>query len=196
MTSSDGVQRSSGGRILLFASLAINLFLLGLLVGGWTQGIRILRPDVVGPTIDVPMNPEFNVRRLAQSLPEDTRKKLQAVMRGAAPDFREARRDAVDARRGIYDALNAESFDQDQLEAAFAATRAADEKIRKISHNVFYEFTLQLDDQERALLVQSLENLVRERTMQNRRLNRQGIGERQRQFRDGDRREGRQPDGP
>lgn len=184
MTGKEAVQRSSGGRILLFASLAINLFLLGLLVGGWTQGLRILRPDVVGPIIDMPMNPEFNVRRLAQSLPEDTRKKLQTVMRAVAPDFREARRDAVDARRGIYEALKADPFEQNQLDTAFATVRAADDKLRQISHGVFFEFASQLDQRERAFLVESLEDIVRERAMQNRGFNRRRNGAPRGQFRD------------
>ena len=194
MTKAEGAQRSSGGRILLFASLAINLFLLGLLVGGWSQGMRVLRPDLMQPVVGAPMAGDImNVRRLAQTLPPDMRTKLQDAMRAGAPDFRQARRDAMNARRGIYEALKADPFERDQLESAFADVRVADERLRQVSQNIFFEFASQLDDEERATLVKGLEDVVRDRSMRNRGPNRGRNGGRPGRFRDGNRPPG-QPD--
>lgn len=101
------------GRAVCVASLALNLFLIGYLVG---------RAFDVWPT--KPKRAEAFIERLAARLPERDAEIVRraAAARGLAIDrLAEAARES---RRRVHAALAAEPFDRQGLEAAFEESRA------------------------------------------------------------------------
>ena len=163
-------KRGNAGRILLIVSLAANLFLVGLLLGGWATGFR-----VSGPMAANFMRPNsasvLPVRQLARQLPDDTRQKLHDALIQKRAKNREITQNVRRSRRAVFNALRAEPFDITALDRAFADARRADLAQRELSHQVLLDFLARLDDQERAFVVRMVlntferghENLRRER---------------------------------
>ncbi len=158
----EGKPRSRGGRVLLIGSLALNLFLVGLLVGGWAGGVRILGPVMIQGRAPLFGGAEMDLRQVASMLPEQSRTKLREIMRDAFPEMRPALREGRQARLEINRALQAKPFDVASLGAAFEQSRDADQRVRTLFHETFLEFVGTLDDQEREFLYQAIKNTRRE----------------------------------
>ncbi len=158
----NGPQRSRSGRILLTGSLALNLFLVGLLVGGWVAGVRLMGPGVFGGQAELTGVADMDLREVALMLPEPSRAKLRRVMRQGFGELRPALRHARLARTDTDDALLAKPFDVDQLRVAFEQARNADSRVRALFHQTFLEFVVTLDDQEREFLYQAIKNMRRD----------------------------------
>lgn len=164
MSSNDanGPQRSRSGRILLIGSLALNLFLVGLLVGGWVAGVRLMGPGVFATPGALVGIADMDLRGVASMLPEPSRTKLRRIMRQGLGDLRPVLREAGQARTHIDEALRARPFDLDHLRVAFEGTRNADSRVRTLFHQTFLEFIETLDDQEREFLYQAIKNMRRD----------------------------------
>jgi len=107
--------------IFLIISLAVNLFLVGMIVtavafhkrgGGWSGYNRPF--------------PHFIARR---SLEGDARRKVDEIWRGARPDLRRQIRAAREARRSIRRLLHADTLDKPALERAFSELRTRSEAV-------------------------------------------------------------------
>jgi len=151
MSATDAAGKSRGGRVLLIASLALNLFLVGLIVGGIMSGVRTFRER--GPGFGLSA---MEMREVADMLADETRAKFRESMRDSFPELRQAFRDARQARDGVSEALAAEPFDIDALEDAFATARAADDKVWTLSTGAFTKFVGELDEAEREELVEAI----------------------------------------
>ena len=101
--------------IVLFASLALNLFLGGVMVGG-----------VLAPRQDAAAGPGgfggliANMRQVAAELPPDQQAALHEAMGRHRSEIRQDLVALRDARQATLAALAAEPFDRQAVEAAFA----------------------------------------------------------------------------
>lgn len=164
MSSNDasGPQRSRSGRVLLIGSLALNLFLVGLLVGGWVAGVRLMGPGVFATPGALVGIADMDLRRVAAMLPEPSRTKLRRIMRQGLSDLRPALHEAGRARAHIDEALRTKPFNVDHMRVAFEGARNADSRVRTLFHRTFLEFVETLDDQERQFLYQAIKNMRRD----------------------------------
>jgi uncharacterized membrane protein len=103
--------------VLLVASLAINLAVLGIVAAQYMRKERAVR--LMGPAYN-----ELLPRAFVQALPEARRAEVVAAMRDSRRDFREQRRELRAAALKVADALDAEPFDAAGLDRAVDAYRA------------------------------------------------------------------------
>jgi uncharacterized membrane protein len=148
-------KKSWGGRILLILSLALNLFLVGLMAGGMMWGRY--GPGGMGPAgmgSLTGLSPK-EIRRLASD--EGTREKLHAVMKGTRSEFRPAMRQSFEAHRAIHEALKTNPYDPKALTDAFELSRQADDKMRRLSQDTVEKFVNSLTDEERQSVFKAME---------------------------------------
>lgn len=114
-----GTLRSAWLGAALFASLAVNTLLGGVVLGRETPWLAN-RPHAGGA-------PNFRVEGFAwrvRRLPEDERRRFQAAMRPYRPGIREARQALADARQRLDQTLVAEPYSVPTTLAALAEVRA------------------------------------------------------------------------
>ncbi len=136
-------------RGLLIASLAVNLFLGGVLIGGALIG----RPaHLLGGGFDSLMA----LREAAMALPDDG----PAVLRGA---FLERRGDLFGevrglhaARRDVRAAMTEEPFDPDRVAAAFATLRGQTADLQTLVHETLAQAMADLTPEQRHLFAEAL----------------------------------------
>lgn len=139
-------------RVLLIASLAGNLAVVGL-VGGWSMrgGHGYDDPDGLDP----------RQVRLLRMLPESRHAEARAMMlaeRGALASHRE-RMKAVQA--DIVSVLRAPDFSAARLQAALDARRAASGAVNGVVHGQFVALVARMSPAERAEMADRLEDLAR-----------------------------------
>ena len=130
-----------GLAITLIVSLAVNLFLAGLIVtavvyhkrgGGWAGH-------------DHPF-PHRIARRVLEG---ESRRKVDAIWREARPGLRMRIREVRRARRDIRRLLHADAIDRPALEKAFAAMRARSTGAHNAMHGVIGRIAETLNAEER-----------------------------------------------
>ena len=140
-------------RFLLVASLALNLFLVGMLAGG-----RLAQWPFVG--FDPAAGPGF-VPHLVRSLPPAAR----TLAEDEFADRRTAiRRQVVELRREhrtIYRVLAAEHFDRAALENTLADMRAKVSNLQLSIHQALIDVADQLDAEGRQQMAETLRDLGR-----------------------------------
>lgn len=149
-------KRSWGGRTLLIASLAANLFLAGMIAGNFQRG-----PGIggyrEGPFPMMLMNSPMDFRR-AVTDPE-VGAKLKSTLDESRPQMRSAMRDTVEARRAILASLKAEPLDPQVLSRAFEESRKADDAVRLIAQESIQSFILSLTPEQRQQVIAELEKM-------------------------------------
>ncbi len=137
----------------LAASLALNVFVVGAVVGGRAAGVRLAGPHTEAPAPQgevAPwlgrMNPEGLVRRLPREERRRIARMIGAQVREARPLLLRARQ----ARAEAYRALRAEPFDADAAAAAIAASREADDAVRARGQDVIIAILAELSPEARA----------------------------------------------
>ena len=141
-----------GGRVLLIISLAANLFLVGLMAGGWASGFRFRGP-IASNFMRHNMAPDLRIRQLARQLPDATRLKLHEAMTGTRENNPSVMRHMRQSRIEVFQALQAEPFDVARFEDALKRSRQAELARRELSHQVLLTFLDSLDEQERVFVV-------------------------------------------
>jgi uncharacterized membrane protein len=136
-------------RVLLIASLALNLFVIG------TAGALLTRLYFTSPppvATERPRTAAARIDRLAATLPGEDAAKLRAVFQAREPAV-EATRDtlnrAYDRNRAI---LRAEPFDQAALRAAMAESREARARFDQALHDVIATAAAEMSPAGRAKL--------------------------------------------
>ncbi len=110
-------RRWSWRDVLLVASLAANLAVLGAVAAQYVRNERV--PRLMGPAYN-----ELLPRAFVQALPEARRDEIVAALRHNRREFREQRRELRAAALKVADALAAEPFDAAALDRAVDAYRA------------------------------------------------------------------------
>jgi uncharacterized membrane protein len=151
----------SGVRTALFASLAINLLLVGV-VGG--AAISNLRHDRIAAEKAVARAP--NMRALMDSLPPERAQTIRSDVVKTWREAREERRAARAARIELYRIAGAEPYDAAAVKAAFARMRAADGEVTRQFHEVVADSMAKLTSEERR---EMLRTLARQRLNRDRR---------------------------
>ena len=136
--------------ISLFASLALNLFLVGAILGGFVIGHRLHAMAFMHPQ---PAHPLWNA---ADALPAAHRETYQALLRdqglAVATQIHQARRDRRDAWAG----LNAQPLDADGVNKRLADARALELQARGGVEEKIVAFAATLPPNERAVLAEAL----------------------------------------
>lgn len=136
--------------ILLIASLALNLFLVGTIVGGLVVGqrLRAQRPPPVmaGPALWA----------AAHDLPPEQKAAYRQVLRGEGGEARRQLRAAREARAEAWSGLTDEPFNGDAVRRRLAAARAQDTQARGALEDRIVAFAATLSPDERARFVEGL----------------------------------------
>ena len=144
---------STGVRAILFISLALNLLIVGGLVGARIAGVRFERA-VQGAIVDRMPGP----RAFMQALPQETRAKVRAQMVQSFQESRRMREAARQARVDAFNAVAAEPYDVERVKQAFARLRAADQAAVGVFHdNIAVAFGA-MSREERAAALEALRN--------------------------------------
>ena len=140
----------------LFVSMAINVFILGLIAGRQSIG----RP---GPTVPVgvPLTVDFTFRSIAKALPDDARDALRDGLENRRqqlrPVFFERRRLLQD----VAELMTAEEVDQEALSEAFARVRALSVELQRPIHDTIVEVAPMLSVEERERMVTQFARMER-----------------------------------
>ncbi|HUN51932.1 MAG TPA: periplasmic heavy metal sensor [Candidatus Sulfotelmatobacter sp.] len=108
-----------GARILLVASLAVNLLLIGFLVG------HMLHPpwhERGGP---------LTIEHITGALPPEVRDAVRASLRDRRPQIAERMAAVRQARADVRAAIEAEPFDAQRLQTAFATLRDRSQAVQE-----------------------------------------------------------------
>lgn len=125
--------------IALIASLAVNLFLAGVIVAGLVMHGR-------GPFAERHYPPRWTAER---ALEGESREKVRAIWREARPTLRERIRAVRRARRDIHERLTAPTLDKAALDAAFATFRKRSDEAHAAMQEVFSKIAGTLGAEER-----------------------------------------------
>jgi uncharacterized membrane protein len=149
---------------LLFASICLNLFLIGLMIGGvvpsrhrphWFDQGRYEpgrmagepgprepgpresgRPGMPGMAQALPGGPgaAFAFRQAVQSLAESDRQVFEEIMEGARPELQRAQRELRQARQRVNEAVRADPFDKQSMLKALDDVRQRQQAIQQRLH--------------------------------------------------------------
>jgi uncharacterized membrane protein len=138
-------------RTLLFASVALNLLVLGAAAGAYGAGVRVERQAPEAAIARMP-----GARAFLAALPVGTRQKMRAELAVSWTQSRELRRVAARARAEAFEAASQEPYDVERVRAAFARLRAADQAAIGVFHNSVVEAFARLTPEERRTALEAL----------------------------------------
>lgn len=140
-------------RVVLFASLALNLLIVGLVVGTLGQRAKIDRSDA-------PRLRDAGLGPLAMILPRDQQGALREQLRHHAPDLRQNREMMRNDIRLILTALRSEPFDPGALAEVLSGQRRTATGRMEIGHRALIEAVSNATPQERARMADRLEKAL------------------------------------
>lgn len=137
-----------GLKIALGLSVALNVFVIGAVAGGWAVGLRHVEPPA--------RRERPPIIEMVQSLDVADRAEAERTLRqaglGARQDFETARRHRTEA----IALAGAETFDRSAVEAALAESRGAEAAGRMRLEGSVLDLMEQLDQPDREQLAPSL----------------------------------------
>lgn len=150
--------------IALLVSLAVNLFLVGLGVGAWALGPRLMQPTPV--VTQGAGRPALPLWAVARSLSPQYRPAFNIVLRKALLDTVGDIREARAIKRRAFDAMAADDFDPIKTTADLDSARALEFGARqRVEHDVLiYAATLPLE--ERANLAEAMRAVMNQQINQ------------------------------
>lgn len=139
-------------KTLLVVSLSLNLLVAGMVIGSAFGHRKGDRPD-----------PFFGggMRPYVASLPESQRENVRDRLLHNRDAAREAREELRRSAQGVRDAITAEPFDADKLNAAFAAQRSVYDGIAASGHHALVKILAGMTDSERAQFIAKLKSFRR-----------------------------------
>lgn len=154
----------------LALSLAANAYFIGTYVGARAYHHRWFE-NVDGPPMGGDFRPgpdmlavnQFDLRELVMMLPESAQDDAIATLESHRDDVRDLFIASAQARMMSLSAMQAEAFDADALEDAFARSRAADQALFEAVHGSIVEIVADLTPEERAAMLARLEERVPDR---------------------------------
>jgi uncharacterized membrane protein len=134
-----------GRRWLLYASLALNLLLIGMMFGAFFRH--------GGPRQMIAAQSGFNIIGYVADLPRSRREELRRSLSASPRDLKGVRQQVRVAREGILSALTAEPFDKAQFVAAQDRLTAAENAQRVAVRALTLEIVERLSPEERRAYV-------------------------------------------
>jgi uncharacterized membrane protein len=138
-------------KIVLGASLVLNVFLLGAIVGGAYQWFAARAAGSV-----VVAQQHTALRFAAEPLPVERQKAFADRLKDARRDGRQFAREGREGRRDVLRLLAAPQFDRAALDAALARTREADSSLRAKVEGSVADFAATLSPEQRVEFAESL----------------------------------------
>lgn len=138
-------------KFVLVASLVLNVFLLGAIVGGAYQWFA-----AYGINAPVLAQQRTALRFAAQTLPAGRQQAFIDGLKNARRDGQQFAREGREGRREVLRLLAAPQFDRAALDAALARTRAADSSLRAQVEGSVADFAATLTPEERVRFADSL----------------------------------------
>ncbi|SOF01454.1 Uncharacterized membrane protein [Burkholderia sp. OK233] len=138
-------------KIVLVASLVLNVFLLGAIVGGAYQWFA-----AHGATTTVLAQQRTALRFAAETLPAERQKAFIDGLKNARREGRQYTREGREGRHEVLRLLAAPQFDRAALDAALARTREADSSLRAQVEGSVADFAATLSPEERIEFADSL----------------------------------------
>ena len=139
--------------VLLVVSLAANIFLVGAFSG------RMLSKPPAPPEIARGGPPGFDhparLMRHADQLSPESREKFRAAIRAGLPEIRAQHARINDLRRAYADALSAEPWDRDKIDAARRNLDAAANARRDLVNRTLIDGLETIAPEERAALIEA-----------------------------------------
>ncbi len=139
-------------RTLLFLSLAVNLLVIGGIVGALGAGVRVQREQPPGAVVERIPGP----RAFLAALPPETRAKMRDELASSWTQSRDLRRAALQARRDAFQAARAEPYDEARVRAAFQRLREADQAALAVFQDNIVRAFGQLSPDERREALEAL----------------------------------------
>jgi len=134
-------------RIALLASLALNLFFIGI------EGAAAVRKFQASPTgPDTRRTAAAMIDRIASTLPPDDAEKLRASFREREPQVEAVYGAYRQSHEAIKTALRTEPFDPEKLSAAMSATRTARQALEETMQGVIVPAATAMSEDGRAKL--------------------------------------------
>jgi uncharacterized membrane protein len=137
-------------KVVLAASLVLNVFLLGAIVGGAYQWFAAR-----GANAPV-LAQQRALRFAAQTLSAERQQAFVDGLKNARRDGRQFAREGREGRREVLRLLAQPQFDRAALDAALARTRAADSNLRAQVEGSVADFAATLSPDERVRFADSL----------------------------------------
>lgn len=156
---------------LLFASVCINLFLIGVMIGGavpprhrphWFDRWHMAGepgPRAGGPGIASGAGLAF--RQAVQSLPESDRRVFEESMEGVRPELQRTQRELRQARLRVNDIVRADRFDKPAMLAALGEVRQRQEAVQQRIHTATAEALAKLSPESRRQFADTLVQRLR-----------------------------------
>ncbi|CAB3789350.1 hypothetical protein LMG28614_02860 [Paraburkholderia ultramafica] len=138
-------------KFVLVASLVLNVFLIGAIVGGAYQWFAARSANA--PLL---AQQRTALRFAAQTLPAERQEAFIDGLKNARREGRQFARDGREGRREVLRLLAAPQFDRAALDAALARTRAADSSLRAQVEGSVADFAATLSPEERIRFADSL----------------------------------------
>lgn len=139
-------------RRLLFASLAVNLFFVGLVSA--RVGLDVEIPGFERERRGFHELP--HPRTLREALPSERQELLETTLDAHREAVRTRFRALNAARQRVADAIRAVPFDAAELDAAFAVLRHENSDTAASLHRMLAELVARLDDGERAAVAETI----------------------------------------
>jgi uncharacterized membrane protein len=141
----------------MFLSLAVNLLLVGLIIGAVAAGAR-LRRDAPGGAFS-----RADFAQIMETLPEESRRVVRrAVVRGWFQS-RDNRNEAGRLRREAFEIAAAEPYDAERVRAAFARMREADAATTGVYHDRIADALGELTPDQRRAALEAIRQAARAR---------------------------------
>jgi len=142
-------QSSFPTRAVLFASVALNLLIVGGIAGAWGAGVRVQREAEPSAVVERMPGPGTFLREL----PPEVRAVMREELVDSWAESRDARQAALQARRDAFAAAATEPYDAARVRAAFERLRGADQAAIAVFQNKLIEALGEMSpDQRRAAL--------------------------------------------
>ena len=138
-------------KVVLAASLVLNVFLLGAIAGGAYQWFA-----AHGATAVAGAAQQHALRFAAAPLSAERQKAFVDALKKARREGRDFAREGREGRREVLRLLAAPQFDRAALDAALARTREADSHLRAEVEGSVADFAASLSPEERAEFADSL----------------------------------------
>tara|TARA_E500000318_G_scaffold60452_1_gene56101 strand:- start:816 stop:1274 length:459 start_codon:yes stop_codon:yes gene_type:complete len=133
--------------LVLFASIALNLFFAGIMVGRFDRWHGGPKGPGHGPSM---------TRTIEKALGDSLTPELQERLKAHSATMRETRRSTRDKRDAIRDTLLQEPFDREAYLQALGSMNEVFDRMRAETHSFMIDIVEQMTPEQRRKLVKSL----------------------------------------
>ncbi|MCI5043662.1 MAG: periplasmic heavy metal sensor [Aquisalinus sp.] len=177
--------------LLLVASLAVNIFIIGLFVGnhlnngampqgqGGPGGPDGMRPPTAADWAMAGRNDLLPIRSL-ETLPPELRQQARDTIRQSLPQSRAMQREIANLRREVAAALAEQTLDEDKLDKAILSLQEKQFEQQRLTATTIQKVLSDLPDAERLVLLERIEEYRQKQRVQHQEM-RQRAGERMRE---------------